>query len=115
MRIVILLLVSLLAIDLSAQSNFADQVKNIFEDASNNFLKYRGTPKPSLDTASAYYNTTIVIDGTTENHIFKDQSGYMYSVLIKDWVSKKEAKKIVDECKIKLKDKFWPFKKTKPH
>ena len=114
MRIIILFLASVLTIDSSGQSNFANQVKSIFEDATNDFLKYTGTQKPSFNTSSAYYNTTIIIDGTTDNNIFKDQSGYViYTALINDWVSKKEAKKIVDEYKKKLKDNFWPFKQQK--
>lgn len=113
MRIVFLFIALSLAITLSAQSNFVNQVKNIFEDASNNFLKYKGTQKPSLDTASAYYNTTITIDGTIDNDIFRDQLGYMYSAVIKDWVSKKEAKRIVEGWKMELKDNFWPFKQQK--
>jgi hypothetical protein len=113
MRIVFVLLLFYISIVVSAQSRIANQVKGIFDDASKGFQKYIGTKKYGTDTTSAYYNTTIIIEGTTDNDIFKDSSGHMYSAPISDWVTKKEAKNIAEEWVSKLKRTFGAFKQQK--
>lgn len=78
MRIVFAILLFHFSIAISAQSRLADQVKALFDDAPNGFQEYIGTKKPGTDTTSSVYSTTIVIEGTIDNDVFKDSLGYIY-------------------------------------
>lgn len=89
------------------------QARALFDDAPSGFKQYTGRKKTGTDTISSLYNSTIHIEGTTDDDIFKDSSGVMYSANISDFVSRREAQKINREWLGALEREFGRFKQLK--
>ena len=102
MRSAFILLLLSLSFSLFSQSNFAKELKEILNDSSNHFQKFRGTLKEMQDAESSYYNSTITLEGTKKNWVSTHRSVCSYHADIADSVTKNRGKKILDEWKINL-------------
>lgn len=103
MRIVFLYAFLLVSISLTAQSNFQKQIGNIIADSANNFRKFRGQPKLFKEDSDSVFISTIQIEGTKDNEIYRlDTLGWSYSALIADSVKTNKGEKICNEWKGKI-------------
>lgn len=87
---------------LLGQNNFAKQLRQVINDTTNHFEKFKGSIRETSDTESIYYNSLITLEGTSDNLVSIHRLICSYSADIADSVTKNKGKKILDEWKIKL-------------
>jgi hypothetical protein len=102
MRTAFILLLLLFSNLLFSQNSFARQLNDIISDTTNHFQKFKGSAQGFKIPDSATYNSTIILEGTTENWIQIDRTTCMYHADIINSVSKNVAKRILAEWKLKL-------------
>lgn len=102
MRVIFLFFFFIISISLSAQLDFAGQLNKILADSPNGFQRFRDKLQESYDTTMVCYSSIDSIDGTTENSIILHRLVSMYGALIAVAVTKKEAKEMLGDWKIKL-------------
>jgi hypothetical protein len=102
MRTAFILLLLLFSNLLFSQNSFARQLNDIISDTTNHFQKFKGSAQEFKIPDSATYNSTIILEGTTENWIHIDRTTCMYNADIINSLKKNEGKKILAEWKLKL-------------
>ena len=94
----------------NAQPNFEQQIKDVMADSASGFRKFRDRFKTEKMSFDSTFLSTIQIEGTRRNEIYKlDAQMWVYSTIISDSVKLNEAKKIADEWKNKVEKAIGPL------